>query len=135
MSTVSYFVGLGCRRDCSAQSLHTVLQQSLSDCGLSIEQIEGIASIDSKKEEAGLLELAKTLEIPLTFFPAAHLNTFSDSVSDPSASVLDATGTHSVAEASALALAETRGGDSVELVSNKQKNADATCAVARASIA
>ncbi|MDB6060138.1 MAG: putative cobalamin biosynthesis protein [Verrucomicrobiaceae bacterium] len=137
MSTATYFVGIGCRRDCPEKSLRKVLQQALSACGITIEQIEGLASIDTKKDEAGLLELAQSLTIPLSFFPAEHLNTFSNRVSDPSANVLETTGTQSVAEASALALAlalaDTRG-ELPKLIVNKLKNSDATCAVARINL-
>jgi cobalamin biosynthesis protein CbiG len=132
MSTPHYFVGIGCKRGSSEKSLHALLQQTLTDCGLAIDQVDSIASIDTKKDEAGLLELAQSLTIPLTFFTAEHLNTFAGEISNPSAAAIDAVGTVSVAEASALALAEMSGGEKAELIGRKQKNADATCAVASA---
>lgn len=134
MSTPHYFVGIGCKRGCSEKSLHALLQQTLTDCGLAIDQVDSIASIDTKKDEAGLLELAQNLTIPLTFFTAEHLNTFAGEISKPSAAAIDAVGTLSVAEASALALAETRGGEKIDLIGKKQKSGDVTCAIARAEL-
>ncbi len=154
MNSFKYFIGIGCRRGCSIKSLQALLQQTLrqpallqptlrqpallqpalADSGLSIEKIEGIASIDSKKDEAGLLELSEKLSIPLSFFPAEHLHTSSAEVNTPSDTVFDAVGTASVAEASALALAKKHSDGRAELVGTKQKNADATCALARIAI-
>ena len=134
MSKIVYVVGIGCRRGCSAQSLQNLLQETWDVCGVTIAQIQGIASIDRKKNEIGLIELSQNLSLPLSFFSAAHLNTFSERISAPSATVLDVVGTASVAEACALALAEMYGEGRAELMSGKQKSADATCALARLTL-
>lgn len=130
MSGLHYFVGLGCRRGCPETTLRNVLQQALRNCGVSLAQIDGIASVDSKKDEPGLLELARSLSIPLHFFSAQHLNSFAEKISAASAAAVDAVGTASVAEASALALAESRAGYCAELIGKKMKATHATCAIA-----
>ena len=66
-------IGLGCRQGCSASTLLGLLEQSLQAHGIELKAIKGLASIDGKKTEPGLLELAQRLNLPLVFFSAAEL--------------------------------------------------------------
>lgn len=130
MSHPHYFVGIGCRRGCSEVSLRTLLEQTLSAHAIPIEFIGGIASIASKREEAGLLALAVTLNVPLHFFSANELNSFSDRVEAGSAVIQRETGVPNIAESCALALAETGTTKTAELIIRKCKNVEATIALA-----
>ncbi|MEM8602731.1 MAG: precorrin-3B C(17)-methyltransferase, partial [Cyanobacteria bacterium P01_H01_bin.121] len=67
--------------------------------------IAGLASLDLKADEPGLLALSEVKQWPLQCFTSAELNTIA--VPNPSAVVAQAVGTASVAEAAAL-LAATR---------------------------
>lgn len=136
MST-RYFAGMGCRRGCSEDVLHELLQQSLREHGIAVEHIVAIASIDSKNDEAGLRALADRLRlqepnVSLLFFSAEQLQQYADRISAPSSAALNSVGTN-VAEASALAAANFMGmpdGQRAELIIRKCKNADATFALA-----
>lgn len=134
MSEPLYFAGIGCRRGCSEISLRMLLQQSLAASAIPIGSVCGIASIDSKQNETGLLVLAQELNIPLHFFTAQQLRVFADHVDAGCAMVQQKTGTPNIAEACALALAQAyntpHGGQYAELIIRKHKNADATFALA-----
>ena len=124
------FVGIGCRRGCSETSLRELLERTLLANAIAIESIAGIATIDSKRDEAGLQALAANLKLPLHFFSAPELNRFSERVDAAALIVLLETGAANIAEASALALAEKETRQAAELFVRKCKNADATLALA-----
>lgn len=132
MTTFVYAAGIGCRSGCAETSLRELLEQSLRAQPSAIDQLRGIASIDRKQNEIGLLALGERLRLPLAFFSAEELNAFADRVGATAAVALERTGSASVAEACALALAERLSGNRAELVIRKCRNADATFAVARA---
>ncbi len=73
-----------------------------------------------------LLALADRLAVPLRFYPADHLDRETPRVAQPSQVVFDEIGTHSVAEASALAAAGKGG----SMLAGKRKTAHATAAIA-----
>lgn len=130
MSQPRYFVGIGCRRGCSEMSLRQLLEQTLSAHAILIELIGGIASIESKHEEVGLLALAVTLNVPLHFFSAIELTSFEDRVEAGAAAVQRETGVSNIAETCALALAEISTKKTAELVIRKCKSTEATIALA-----
>ncbi len=130
-----YIAGFGCRRDCPEQSLRELLDAALIDCELSLSDLSGLASIDSKSAENGLLALAQTLQLPLAFFNASQLNAFEQRLSERSERVKRATGSFGIAEAAALAGASAQSGARAELVIFKRSNALASFALARAMLA
>ncbi len=113
-------IGLGCERGCPVSYIEDLIAQAETELGFVFPRPLPAASIDLKADEQAFLELAPQLKV----FPAAHLNTFD--VPTPSKVVFAEVGTHSVAEASALALA----GEGGQLLLPKIKNAKATLAVA-----
>lgn len=125
--------GLGCNRGCSLDALLALLEQTLSSHGLRRTDLQALASIELKQDEVGLHQLAAMLEVPIRFYPAAVLRDYDDRLSQKSAVVFRETGCYGVAEAAALAHAERMVHHSfkAELIIPKQKNADATLAVAR----
>jgi cobalt-precorrin 5A hydrolase len=128
MST-RYVAGIGCRRDCSVHALHELLTRTLGDHHISIEQLAALASIDSKRDEDGLHQLADKLNLSLLFFSSAQLHQYADRVGEAAEIVLNTAGTN-VAEASALAGAEMLSSQYAELIIRKCKNRDATFALA-----
>ena len=93
-------LGIGCDRGSSLETLQSALAQALSRTGLEAAQIEGMASIDKKSDEAALLQLAACHGWPLSFFSADELAAVD--VPNPSATVLKHMGTPAVSEAAAL---------------------------------
>jgi cobalt-precorrin 5A hydrolase/precorrin-3B C17-methyltransferase len=122
------WVGVGCERGVSAALLESSIRQVLQSQGLAWEAIAGVASLDLKQDEQGLLELARQWGWALQFFPADRLAT--QPVPNPSTVVADAVGTPSVAEAAAIAVGAT-------LIVEKQVFRDpsgaCTVAIARAA--
>jgi cobalt-precorrin 5A hydrolase len=126
-----YAAGFGCRRGCAEASLKRLMEQSLHDAGITVSQISALASIDSKKDEHGLLALSQTLDIPLHFFPSVQLSTYDHGISQISDIALKQTGSVSIAEAAALACIESlHAGKHADLKISKRSNGEATFALA-----
>jgi hypothetical protein len=94
------WVGIGCRRGTSRQLIETAIQQVLKENQLKQSAIAGIATIDNKASEVGLVELCCLRNLPLKTFPAAVLRIVC--VPNPGKISEQEIGTPSVAEASAI---------------------------------
>ncbi|NER94677.1 MAG: precorrin-3B C(17)-methyltransferase [Symploca sp. SIO1B1] len=94
------WVGIGCERGTSKQLIDQAIQQTCQNYQLAEAAIAGIATIDLKADEVGLLELCEQRNFPLRTFPAEILN--SVHVPTPSKIVAAEVGTPSVAEAAAI---------------------------------
>jgi cobalt-precorrin 5A hydrolase len=113
------------------QPLLELLTQSLSEHSLSIAQLSALASSDHKQHEAGLLQLACHLQLPLLLLPAAQLARYNQRLSQHSALSLHITGSAGVAQASALAGGEQLACGPASLLGERRNNAKATCAIAQ----
>nr|WP_203673664.1 precorrin-3B C(17)-methyltransferase [Streptomyces sp. SID13666] len=126
----SLVVGVGGSRGVPADEVLTLIGSALADAGLSPRSVVALATVDAKADEAGIVEAAERLGVPLLTYTADRLAGID--VPNPSDAPLAAVGTPSVAEAAALAAAP--GG---ELLVPKRKSAPqegpamATAAVAR----
>ncbi len=118
----SLVAGVGCSRGTGAAEILCLIYSALHEAGLSQKSLTALASIDVKSDEAGLLEAADALGVPLSFRTVEELAAIE--VPNPSAVVAGAVGTPSVAEAAVLA-----GG--AELVLDKRKSRNATVAIGR----
>ena len=118
----SLVAGVGCSRGACAAEILDLLGSALHEAGLSQKSLAVLASIDVKSEEAGLLEAADALGVPLQFHSAEELAAVD--TPNPSSVVAGAVGTPSVAEASVLA-------PGAELLLEKRKSANATVAIGR----
>lgn len=127
--------GLGCRKDCGADELLALLRACLREAGLDETLLKALASSEAKALEGGLRELARQLRLPLELLPAERLLPYESQLSSTSALARQATGSPSVAEASALALAEALAEGPARLVLTKRRSANATCALAMAPYA
>ena len=123
-------VGIGCDRNTSLETLQEALNKALQQCGLELSAVAGLASIDKKNDEAGLLQLAEKYAWPLHFYPAEELAQIP--VPNPSEVVLKYMGTPAVAEAAALKAAST---DMNHLLLEKLKHLGADGKNATVSIA
>ncbi len=101
------WIGIGCERNTSESLLERALESALADLCLAKEAVSGLASIDLKADEPALLALAKRHDWHLHFLNAQRLSKVL--VPNPSEVVKGATGTPSVAEASALVMAGKNG--------------------------
>jgi cobalt-precorrin 5A hydrolase len=124
------WVGFGCRRGCSAQALHELLQETLLEHRLDWADVQGLASIDLKAHEPGLLLLAERLALPFTTYSAQALAPFEDRLSHRSARSFAATGCQGVAESAALAMAEHCTASASILRVNRRQTTMATLAIA-----
>ncbi len=114
------WLGIGCERGTSqaliAQAIATVCQTH----HLAQGAIAGIATIDLKADEVGLVQLCQERQWPLQCFTAAALSKIP--VPHPSTVVEKAVGTPSVAEAAALLAAQqhSEAGSDLQLSVTKQ---------------
>jgi len=95
-------IGIGCERNSDEKLIQRAIEDSFSKNGLSLLSICGLATIDKKNDEIGLLNLSKNNEWPIYFFSALELSQVK--VPTPSNVVLNEMGTASVAEAAAILL-------------------------------
>lgn len=66
-------LGIGCRKETTFEALKDFVLRTLEEKGIFKESIAAIASIDLKKEEPGLIELSKWLEVPFVTYNAKEL--------------------------------------------------------------
>ncbi|MEM6835846.1 MAG: precorrin-3B C(17)-methyltransferase, partial [Cyanobacteria bacterium P01_C01_bin.120] len=106
------WVGLGCERGTSKALMAQAITAALQSRHLAMGAIAGVASLDLKADEPGLVQLCEERGWPLRCFSAAELRDIS--VPQPSAVVEQAVGTPSVAEAAAILAAQHMEQRSVE---------------------
>lgn len=119
-------LGVGCARNCPPEEMAKLVQDTLAKAGRSIHEVASIRSIELKADEAAIQALAESLGLCPAFYTAEVLEAQSPRLANPSDIVFAEVGCHGVAEASALAAA----GPDATLLIEKQKSANATCAVA-----
>ena len=73
LTPMRYAAGIGCRRGKPAEELSAFLAEQLECCGVRPDELRCVASIDLKKEEAGLLALCDTLRVPFVTYSAEQL--------------------------------------------------------------
>ena len=105
MKPIRLALGLGCDRGTPAATIRQAIDEALARAGATLADVEAVASIDLKADEAGLLEVARACGWTLRFYAAAELAQVT--VPNPSETVRKHTGTPSVSEAAALLAAGT----------------------------
>lgn len=118
----SAVVGIGARRGITSTELRTALAQALIAADVSAGQVVAIGTVDAKRADLALQELADLLGVPLRPLPVGLLAR--QVVPNPSGSAQRLIGTPSVAEAAVLALG-------AELVLPKRVHHGITVAVGR----
>lgn len=117
--------GIGCNRNTPMEEIKALLNETLKRYQLASTSLNRIATIALKADEPGLVDLAKTLNVPIVFFSRAELSKIED-IQTPSAMVEKHIGVKSVCEAAAI-LASQMG----TLVVPKQTTPNVTVAIAR----
>ena len=125
-----YSIGLGSDRGCPLEMLESLYRQALDELRQPVE-FAAVASIDLKRNEAGMIALADRLALPLQCYSAGVLRRVEEQLSVKSALVFAQTGCYGVAESAALVAASEVTGRPAELVVRKRKNARATLSIAR----
>ena len=125
------WVGMGCERGVTASTIAAALDSALRSRHLAAGAIAGLATLDRKANEVGLVEFCRDRAWPIRFFSAQQLR----SVVVPHASevVASAVATPSVAEAAAL-LASQQGNLRVakQIFRADQQSKGVTIAIAEA---
>lgn len=116
-------LGIGCNRGTEAEEIEQVINETLRDLALSKTSVQSIASIDLKKDEAGILSVAKKNAWPFTTFSPGQLN--EAPMKERSETVFKYTGAYGVSEPAAYLA--SRGG---EVVLPKKKSGNVTISIA-----
>ncbi len=123
------WLGIGCERGTSQALIEQAIGETLRANHLAEGAIAGIATIDLKADEEGLLAVCRDRHLPLTCFSAEELAAVE--VPTPSEIVRSEVGTPSVAEAAAL-LAGTELRVKKQIVRSETEPGAVTIAVAQA---
>lgn len=68
------YVGIGCRRDTPYDTVIDVVKEAFIEKRLDMRGIAAIGTVELKKDEPGLLQLAREFEVPLVIFTADEIN-------------------------------------------------------------
>ena len=118
-------LGIGCNRGTAADEIEAVVTRHFNALRLSLKSVCAVASVAAKRDEAGLIEFAERLSVPLRCFESSELNQVAFP-SPPSEHALAAVGVAGVAEPAAI-LASGGGA----LLLNKVKSGNVTLAIAQ----
>ncbi|MDJ0731592.1 MAG: precorrin-3B C(17)-methyltransferase [Crocosphaera sp.] len=94
------WVGIGCIRGTSQALIASAIEKVFQKYHLATEAIAGLATIDIKADEVGIVQYCQDKQYPLLTYSADVLNTIN--VPNPSEVVKQEVGTASVAEAAAI---------------------------------
>lgn len=94
------WIGIGCERNTPRELIETAIDETCQTYHFASEAIAGIASIDLKRDEPGIIEVCQRRNLIFKTFTADRLNQVD--VPTPSQIVKQEVGTPSVAEAAAV---------------------------------
>jgi cobalamin biosynthesis protein CbiG len=94
------WLGIGCQQGASGESIESAILQTLALQDLNIADVVGVASIDLKAQEPGILAVCAKYHWQLQTYSAAELDNVQ--IQQPSGTVFQLVGTNSVAEAAAM---------------------------------
>lgn len=94
-------IGIGCRKNTPVGQILETISSCLELNRLNIACVEQIASIDIKREEQGIIEAAKVLQVPFCTFTAKELSSLAGDYSE-SQFVKQVTGVDNICERSAV---------------------------------
>ena len=121
-----YVLGMGCKRDKEPEKIAEYIDQTLTELGISKNQVYAVCSIDKKRDEAGFLQWSSLERIPFITYSAEELEEVEGDF-EASQFVKSQVGVDNVCERAAL-----KGcGESGELVYRKHASDGMTIAVAK----
>lgn len=115
-------VGIGARNNVQSENVLDAINRALSECTLTLSDVELFASAQIKEDEAGLIIAVKQLRSHLVFVPTEIIN----SIDPPSSSKASMLGLTGVCEPAALALSREH-----KLIMRKKVYDNVTIAIAR----
>ncbi|ARU61497.1 cobalamin biosynthesis protein CbiG [Tumebacillus avium] len=116
-------LGIGCNRGTELAEIEEVVQQTLEELRISIKSVRNIATIDLKKDEAGLLALCEKYGWPLVTYTPQELNEIA--IPTPSETVFKYTGAYGVSEPASM-----RSAGVTDLLLEKKKSGNVTLSIA-----
>jgi cobalt-precorrin 5A hydrolase / precorrin-3B C17-methyltransferase len=125
------WVGIGCEKGTSQELISTAIDETCTTYHLATEAIAGIASINLKADEPGIIELCQRRNLSLKTFDAEQLKQVD--VPTPSEVVQQEVGTPSVAEAAAILAGQTLI-VSKQIFKSKTQLGAVTVAIAQAEV-
>lgn len=114
---------MGCNRGTSTAEIETVIEKTLAELQFSMKSVKALCTIELKKDEEGLLEVASKYGWEFVYYLPQELNSIS--IQQPSDTVFKYTGAYGVSEPAAMLYS---GADKLELV--KKKSGNVTISVA-----
>lgn len=109
----AFVIGIGCKKDTPEEVIEARIREELEKKKIDLRSIEGIASIDLKRKEAGLLDFAETKKIPLHFYSSEELALLEGNFTS-SDFVAQITGVENVCERAGFLLAKKYGMKNLE---------------------
>lgn len=67
-------VGIGCRKGADPESVRQLFEDVLRENDIDVKSVKLIASIDLKKDEKAIIDLASRIGVPAVFFTSEELN-------------------------------------------------------------
>ena len=119
-------LGIGCKRGASMETIHAAVQGLLDTEGIYAQALARAASIDVKRDEAGLLAFCEDRDLPISFYSAEELRAVEGAFS-ASAFVEGVVGVDNVCERAAVHSA----GEGARLIVKKTCSGGVTVAVAQ----
>jgi len=68
------YLGVGCKKDTDAQKMWDFVNETLKEAGIDVRAVKAVGSIDIKKDENAIKELAGKLSVPFNTFSKDELN-------------------------------------------------------------
>lgn len=121
-----YVIGMGCKKGKEVNKIGNLIQKSLEEIGVSLEQIYGLCSIDNKKEEEGFLSWSGKMRVPFVTFSAEQLQNVKGVFHD-SEFVKEQVGVDNVCERAAIKGCDSTG----DLIFHKHAEDGMTIAIAK----
>jgi cobalt-precorrin 5A hydrolase len=96
-------VGVGARKEITPSQVLNAIHAGLKTARLPLERVDGLASVDIKKDSAGMLDAAKQIGLTYTFYSVTELQGVSHSELSPDSTVVQShIGVGGVCERAAL---------------------------------
>ncbi|WP_419878603.1 cobalt-precorrin 5A hydrolase [Brevibacillus centrosporus] len=115
-------LGMGCNRGTSAEEIEAVIKETLDELQFSIKSVKALATIELKKDEAGLIAVCEKYGWPFVWYSPEQLN--QAAIEDPSETVFKYTGAYGVSEPAVKLYAGVE-----KLVLTKKKSGNTTISV------
>lgn len=126
LRTKEYVIGVGCRKGKEADRIENFIMNHLQKAGISLEQVFGMASIDVKKDEQGLLSFSRKNRLEFITYTAEDLQRVEGEF-HTSEFVREQVGVDNVCERAALKMCESEG----KVIYEKQAEDGMTIAIAK----